>query len=141
MVQQTKKPAATREAETKVRRARYRLGLSSETIAGLLLRLKGYQIIDRRYRSPVGEIDLVARRGRRLAFVEVKRRATLDAAFEAVTDRQRRRVERAAELWLKQHPRYAVLDYGFDIIALAPRHWPRHERDAFPFRSRWSPTG
>jgi putative endonuclease len=58
----------------------YRHGLLAETIAALLLRLKGHRIIARRYKTPVGEIDLVALKGKRLAFVEVKQRKTLDEA-------------------------------------------------------------
>ena len=52
----------------------YRHGLFAETVAALLLRLKGHRIVARRYKTPVGEIDLVALKGKRLAFVEVKRR-------------------------------------------------------------------
>lgn len=136
MQAQAKTPTERSDSETAVRRARYRLGLSAESIAALFLRCKGYSIIGHRFKTPAGEIDLVARRGRRLAFVEVKRRPTLDEALDAVTARQRRRVTRAAELWLKRNPRFAVLDHGFDVIAMAPGRWPRHLRDAFPFVDR-----
>jgi putative endonuclease len=69
------------------RRAGYRQGLRAETIAALFLRLKGYRILARRFTSPVGEIDLVARRGTSLVFVEVKARPTLDAAAESIRGR------------------------------------------------------
>ncbi len=125
---------------------RYRLGLTSELVAVAVLIAKGYLILQRRYRSPVGEIDIVARRGRRLAFVEVKRRPTLDEAAESITRRQQERVMRAAEWWLKGRPNVASTTDGpsFDVILLAPGKLPRHMRDAFDFaagapraRRRW----
>src|SRR5436309_6450204 len=85
------------------RRAAFRLGLSAETRAAALLLAKGYRIVARRWRSPVGEIDLVVRRGRLLVFVEVKARGRFDDAAEAVTERQRRRIVAAAEAWLASH--------------------------------------
>src|SRR5919198_4106955 len=81
------------------RQLAFRLGLSAETRAAALLLAKGFRIAARRWRSPVGEIDLVVRRGRLLVFVEVKARGRFDEAAEAVTERQRRRVAAAAEAW------------------------------------------
>jgi putative endonuclease len=81
----------------------FRLGLSAETRAAALLLVKGFRIVARRWRSPVGEIDLVVRRGRLLVFVEVKARGAFDDAAEAVTERQRRRIAAAAEAWLASH--------------------------------------
>jgi len=92
---------------------------------------KGYRIAARRWRSPVGEIDIVARRGRLLIFVEVKARDRLDDAAEAVTDRQRRRIAAAAEVWLASHPDDAQCDMRFDAILVSPRRWPRHIPAAF----------
>jgi putative endonuclease len=89
---------------SKARVRAYRDGVLAETLAAILFSLKGYRIIARRYRSPVGEVDLVATNGERLAFVEVKRRKTqADAAF-AVTAKQKRRIMRAAQYWLSSHP-------------------------------------
>jgi putative endonuclease len=82
----------------------YRHGLFAETIAALLLRLKGHRIIARRYKTPVGEIDLVALKGKRLAFVEVKQRKTFDEAGWSLPTRARRRIVRAAQYWLAGHP-------------------------------------
>lgn len=109
----------------------YAKGRWAELAAAALLLLKGYRILARRFRSPVGEIDLVARRGRRLAFVEVKSRATHDAAAWSVTPRQQQRIARAAEAWLKRHPRHAACEIGFDVVLVSPRARPRHLRDAF----------
>jgi len=108
------------------RRARNRRGRRAEWIAALALRLRGYRILGRREKTPLGEIDLIAVRGRRLAFVEVKQRATLDAAEAAVTAAQRTRIRRAADLWLARHERYQSHDLGFDILLLVGRRWPRY---------------
>lgn len=113
------------------RRAAFRLGLTAETKAAALLLVKGYRIVARRWRSPVGEIDLVARRGRVLAFVEVKARGRLDDAAESVTPRQRRRIVAGAQAWLASHPTDATCDIRFDAILVAPRRWPRHIQAAF----------
>ena len=82
----------------------WRFGLMAEGVASLMLRLKGYRILARRFRTPLGEIDLVARRGRTVAFLEVKARADFATAAEAVTIYQQRRIINAAQLFLAQHP-------------------------------------
>jgi putative endonuclease len=85
----------------------------------------------RRWKTQVGEIDIVARRRRLLAFIEVKARDRLDKAAEAVTDRQRRRIIAAAEAWLATHPEDAACDMRFDVILIAPWRVPRHIVAAF----------
>ncbi len=112
------------------RQRRYRVGRWSETAAALLLRAKGYRILARRYRSPVGEIDLIARRGRRLAFVEVKRRRHADEGLEAITPRLQSRLTRAAEHWLTRHPAFRDLDLAVDVIVVTPWRLPLHMADA-----------
>ena len=109
----------------------YRHGLLAESAAALLLRLKGYRIIGRRYRTPVGEIDLVALKGKRLAFVEVKQRKSVDDAGWALPTRARRRIVRAAQYWLTGHPDYAGHDLGFDVVLAAPWSFPRYIANAF----------
>lgn len=113
------------------RRAAYLWGLSAETRAALLLRLKGYRILDRRFRVPAGEIDLIARRGTVVVFIEVKARASLDAAIEAVTPRAIERIGRAGHAFIGRHPAYASFDQRFDLIAVIPRRWPVHIVNAF----------
>ena len=110
----------------------YRHGLFAETVAALLLRLKGHRIIARRYKTPVGEIDLVALKGKRLAFVEVKRRKSLDDAGWSLPTRARRRIVRAAQYWLAGHPDFTGHDIAFDVVLTAPFAWPRHIANAFP---------
>ena len=96
-----------------------------------MLLLKGFRIAARRWRSPVGEIDLVMRRGRLLVFVEVKARGKFDDAAEAVTDRQRRRIAAAAEAWLASHAGDLGRDVRFDAVLVAPWRMPRHIPAAF----------
>ncbi|MEL6374433.1 MAG: YraN family protein [Pseudomonadota bacterium] len=112
------------------RRRRFRLGLSAEARARWALRLKGYRILAVRVRTPRGEIDLIAKRGNRLAFVEVKARATLEAAQHAITPRQQRRLVNAAELWLGNQLALQGCTLGFDAVFVTPRRWPRHAIDA-----------
>ena len=88
---------------------RYRRGRFSEWLAAAALLAKGYRILGRRVRTPYGEIDLIALRGRRLAFVEVKRRATRGEAEAAVTSRQAGRIARAAAFWVSRHPAFRDL--------------------------------
>jgi len=110
----------------------YRRGVFAETLAAALFRLKGYRIVARRYKTPVGEIDLVALKRKRLVFVEVKRRRTQDDAAWTLPTRQRRRIVRAAQYWLSGHPDFAGHDIGFDVVLTAPWTWPRHIENAFP---------
>lgn len=108
------------------RRAAEARGRRAETIAALYLRAKLYRILARRYRTPAGEIDIVARRGNTIVFVEVKQRPGDLAAMTAVTMAARRRIARAAELWIAAHPAAAGLDQRFDVIAAVPGRLPRH---------------
>ena len=109
----------------------FRTGLSAETQAAALLIAKGYRILARRFRTPHGEIDIVARRRNLLAFVEVKARANLDDAAYAVTPRQQARIIAAAQIWLMAHPEHAEYDLRFDAVLIAPRRSPRHLLAAF----------
>lgn len=101
-------------------------GHSAERIAAFALFLKGFRIVARRYRTRLGEIDLIARRGDLVLIVEVKARATVEAAQLAVTPQAMRRIEAAADLWLQRQPDHARLSLRFDLIAVLPRRWPRH---------------
>jgi putative endonuclease len=111
--------------------AAFRTGLSAEVRAAAFLMAKGYRILAKRFRTPYGEIDLVARRRNLLAFVEVKARASLDDAAYAVTPRQQQRIIDAAQAWLMVHPEHADFDLRFDAMLIAPRRLPRHVLAAF----------
>jgi putative endonuclease len=113
------------------RRAAYRSGHSGERLAALRLMLTGYRILARRYRTKVGEIDLIARRGGVVAFIEVKRRAELTQGLEAVTPQARIRIRRAAELYLRRNPALAERALRFDVMVITPWAWPRHIVDAW----------
>ncbi len=113
------------------RRAAERRGQWAETLAALWLQAKGFRIVERRFRSRAGEIDLIARCGRRLAFVEVKARASEGEAAWAVTPRQRARIARAAEHWLAINGAEQDVEMSFDVVLIAPWTWPRHIASAF----------
>jgi putative endonuclease len=111
--------------------AAFRAGLSAESRAALLLIAKGFRILARRWKSPLGEIDIVARRRHLLIFVEVKAREKLDDAAEAVTPRQQQRIAAAAQAWLAVHPRDVSCNMRFDAMLVAPGKIPRHIPAAF----------
>lgn len=111
--------------------AAFRTGLSAEARAAAWLMAKGYRILAKRFRTPHGEIDLVARKRDLVAFIEVKARASLDDAAYAVTPRQQARIIAAAEAWLMAHPEHAEFELRFDAVLIAPRRLPRHLLAAF----------
>lgn len=109
----------------------YRKGRWAEAAAAILLLLQGYRILTRGYRTTVGEIDLIARRGSQLVFVEVKARRDLDTAQESISHRQQQRITRAAETFLQRNIELSSCDCRFDVILISPFRWPRHIRDAW----------
>lgn len=113
------------------RQAAERRGRRAETLAAWLLRAKGYRILAQRFRVAAGEIDLIARRGRTIAFVEVKARADRTAALEAVSPQQRRRIAAAAEGWLARHGDAADSTLRFDVVAVLPGRLPTHLADCW----------
>jgi putative endonuclease len=128
------RPRATPLAPGEPRRDRqvaFRTGISAESRAAAFLIAKGFRILARRWKSPVGEIDIVARRRGLLIFVEVKARETLDDAAWSVTERQRARIVAAAEAWLAQFPDARIRDMRFDVMLVAPGRIPRHIVAAF----------
>jgi putative endonuclease len=124
-------PHGRRRMAAPARVAAFHTGLSAEARAAAYLMVKGYRILARRFRTPYGEIDIVARRRQLLAFVEVKARASLDEAAYAVTERQQQRIIEAAQAWLMAHPEHADFDLRFDVMLIAPRCLPRHLLAAF----------
>jgi putative endonuclease len=117
------------------RSAAFQLGVSAEGRAALFLAAKGYRTLAKRWKTPVGEIDLVVKRGNLVAFVEVKARAKLDAAAESVLPRQKKRIIAAAEAWLAAHPEHAGYDMRFDAVLIAPGKLPQHIVSAFEIES------
>jgi len=126
------KPAKSDKAEPAPERVvAFRTGLSAESRAAALLVAKGFRIVARRWKSPVGEIDIVARRRSLMVFVEVKARNNLDEAAESVTMRQRSRIANAAEAFIATYPDSSVTEMRFDAILVAPGKMPRHIPGAF----------
>lgn len=108
-----------------------RRGRRGEMLAALALRLKGYRILARNVRTPRGEIDIIARRGALIAFVEVKARPDAASALEAVTPRAWQRISASAELWAGRYLREPDLAWRYDVIAICPGRWPQHLREAW----------
>lgn len=98
-------------------------GRFAESLCALSLRLRGWRILARRLVGKrgvgMGEIDIVARRGKVIAFIEVKARATATAALEAVTPPQRVRIARAAEVFIARYPGHEDCDFRFDVMTLS----------------------
>ena len=113
------------------RQVAFRTGISAESRAAMLLVAKGFRILARRWKSPVGEIDIIARRRGLLIFVEVKARDSLDEAAWSVTERQQARIIAAAEAWLAQNPDPRIRDIRLDVMLVAPGHVPRHIQGSF----------
>lgn len=108
-----------------------RKGRRAEWFAAMALLLKGYRIVALRYRTPLGEIDIVARKRDLIAFVEVKARRDLAAGVDAVSHSAQRRIQAAGELFISRQPGSASLSWRHDIIVVSPWKWPVHLKDAF----------
>jgi putative endonuclease len=106
-------------------------GRKAELVALWYLRLKGYRLLVHRYKSPMGEIDLIMRKGETTAFIEVKSRSTIDGALSSVTPFQSKRISAAARSYMGRDAKANRQFCRFDIIAICPYHWPRHIVNAF----------
>lgn len=119
--------------KTKRQRAHKR-GLAAETWAAWYLRLTGWRILKRRYKTKAGEIDLIAKKRKTVAFVEVKARKTRDAALEAVTPASQKRIAKAAKIFVSQHPKAGFFTLRFDIVVVRPWVLPERIENAFEAR-------
>lgn len=115
-------------AKPNKRQAAHRHGIRAEWLASLYLMLKGYRIVQRRYKTPVGEIDLIARKGHVLAMIEVKARPDLPEALEAVTLKSQNRIARAAEHFLtfnRSYDRDWTIRFDVVVVLSRPKQlWP-----------------
>ncbi len=109
-----------------------RKGHRAEHLAALALRLKGYRILGRQFSARGGEIDIIAKRGSSIAFVEVKRRDDLMSAMVAIDVHKRKRMSSAVRAWLVANPSAARFTLSGDAIYVTPWRWPRHIRAAIP---------
>ncbi len=112
------------------RQKAYRRGHFAEWTAAAWLLAHGYRMLARRYRTKLGEIDLIVRRGQIIAFVEVKARQSHEAADDAITGTAERRIRDAADIWLSRHPGAAGLSFRFDVVLIAPWRLPKHVPNA-----------
>ncbi len=106
-------------------------GRRGEWLSAIALRLRGYSIIERGYKTKLGEIDIIARKKDLVAIVEVKVRNDIDAAINAVSHTSQQRIANAADLWLSTQKDFAKLSIRFDIMVVLPRRWPVHFPGAF----------
>lgn len=106
-------------------------GIMAEGAAEIFLRAKGYKIIERRYRTKVGEVDIIALDGDYVVFVEVKARPTLDEALFSITPKMRGRISEAAMAFLAEHPNYTMRPMRFDVMAVKLPFTIRHMENAF----------
>jgi putative endonuclease len=106
-------------------------GLHAENFAALWLRLKFFTILARNYAASGGEIDIIARRGDLVIFVEVKARPDRTAAQIAIDARKIGRISRAARVWLAAHPHFSDCALRGDAVLVAPHRAPRHVPGAF----------
>ncbi|MGB8817782.1 MAG: YraN family protein [Rhizobiaceae bacterium] len=111
-------------------------GHRSELYAAWALRLKGWRIVERRFKTKTGEVDIIARRRDLIIMVEVKARATLIEAMDAVTPTAQRRIEAAGDIWLSRQRDFAKLSVRYDLVAVLPRQWPVHVERLFDGRNR-----
>lgn len=109
----------------------WKSGVRAEALTAFWLICKGYRILERRYKTPVGEIDVIARKGRKISFIEVKYRQNMDEALQCVTLKGRQRITRAAQHFLMMYPEYADFEMRFDLFAIG-RGWQwRHLDNAW----------
>ncbi|MBO3758744.1 YraN family protein [Ciceribacter sp. L1K23] len=113
------------------RRRAERWGHLAEWLGALFLLSRGYRILALRYKTGLGEIDLVVRKGNVIAFVEVKSRRTLQAAVDAVNEPTKRRIRAASDLWISRRRDAHLLARRYDILAIRAWRLPVHFKDAF----------
>jgi putative endonuclease len=118
-------------SKSETKKTNHQTGLIAESLCRLSLRLRFYRILASRYRSHYGEIDIVAARGKNLAFIEVKARPTQTEALESITRHQRERLQRTATDYLAKHPYFRNYNARFDVMLVTPWRWPVHLIDAW----------
>jgi putative endonuclease len=109
----------------------YRRGIRAEIIAGLYLTLTGWRVLAWRWKCPLGEIDLVAKNGKVITFIEVKARQKEQSALDSITAHQWSRISNAADIFMSQQRQYADCSWRFDKIIIVPRQWPKR------FKNMW----
>lgn len=108
-----------------------KFGRNAEDIAALFLRAKGYELLNQRYKTPHGEIDLVMERDSTIIFIEVKARAKQGDWATALESINQTRIANAALIWISKNPNYSERDMRFDVLLLTPNQDPHHLENAF----------
>lgn len=111
----------------------YEVGIQGESLAIAFLTINNYEILKKRYRTPYGEIDIIARSGNMIVCVEVKTRRTLNASLHAIGHQQRKRIMNAYLYFIQRYPTYVADPVRFDVIVCAPNIKPLHIQHAFEF--------
>jgi len=119
---------------TESRRKAHTRGLSAENFAAWYLRLTGWRILKQRYKTKAGEIDLIAKKRKTVAFIEVKARKSRQAALEAVTPASQQRIVRAAKIFVAEHPKAGFFTLRFDVMIIRPWAVPERILNAFEAR-------
>ena len=118
-------------------RSSYQIGMVAEYLCILRLWLTGWRILAWRYKQPMGEVDIIARRGEVIAFIEVKARESRQKALEAVSMTQKKRIEKSASHWLSRNLKYAGFCPRFDIMWVTKWPWPQREAHAWEVRETY----
>jgi putative endonuclease len=113
------------------RRWAWRWGIIAETICIWMLRFKGYRVLAQRYKTKSGEIDIIAKRGGAILFIEVKARASREQGLECISPKQRQRINHAAQIFLSRRRKKDFNQLRFDVMVVVPWRWPYHLKDAW----------
>ena len=112
-------------------RTNHKTGLAAECLCRIALRLKFYRILAKRYKTPVGEIDIVAARGNTVIAVEVKARPAREQALESISQHQQNRIAQTLQHFVMRHPQCARTNLRFDVMIVTPGKWPEHMKNAW----------
>ena len=120
-----------KKAASKQKIRAFRRGWISEYLAAFYLMMKGYRILSLRYKTRVGEIDIIARKGDIVVFCEVKARPSVDDAIFAVNATTQKRIRDASDFWLSRQKNASRLSQRYDVIAIVPLALPKHIENCF----------
>lgn len=113
------------------KQAAWRWGVLAERMSIWLLRFKGYKVLETRYKTKMGEVDIIASRGRKIVFIEVKARPDLKRGLECISSKQRERIYHAAQIFLSRNPKKDFNQLRFDVMVVVPWRLPYHLEDAW----------
>lgn len=115
----------------KAKKQAYIFGIIAEIIALVFLKIKFYKIVECRYRSHAGEIDIIAKRGKYIVFIEVKARKNSSHIFDVLSSKQQLRIRNSAEFFLSRNKKFQNLQPRFDLITISPKHGLTHLKNGW----------